>query len=291
MRNSQLKKALHFLWSTYSSISVYSKFLLLFSLFHFSYTNLFCQNNITTPAGARGIGTGNANITYTDIHSAFNNQAGLAYLEKFSANTFIENRFLLKELNLVAIAIAHPTKLGTWGMILQQFGFKDFQEQKIGFNYSRQLFKKMAIGAQFDFLNTRIASFGSDQILTFEIGLHFNLTPKIIAGVHVYNPIRSKIGRNSLPSIFQVGMTYQVSESLNLSGSIEKDVLLPFNLRLGLEYCFQEKIQFQAGVNSNPNRYSIGVGYHLKSIQINVAASFHTVLGTSPAFGLTYKIK
>lgn len=247
---------------------------------------LYGQNAFSTSAGARGIGIGNSNLTYKDIYSGFNNQAGLAYLDGFSGVVFVENRFLLKELQFVGLSVAQSTNSGTWGLALNYFGFADYNEQKVGLNYSRILFDKLAIGAQFDFLNTRIADYGNASGVTFEIGLQYEILDKLIAGAHVYNPIRATIGEEKMPSIIQIGLTYALADYITISGAIEKDTNLPYNLKVGVEYKVFEKVDIRVGINTNPNRFSFGLGYLVNRMQLNVAASYHDILGFSPSFGL-----
>lgn len=249
------------------------------------------QNAFSTAAGARGIGMGNANLTLQDIHSGFNNQAGLAYLDGFSGAAFVENRFLLEELQLATIGIAQATNSGTVGLVLQYFGFEAYNEQKIGLNYSRQLFDKLAIGAQFDFLSTRVKEYGNASAVTFEMGLQYEILDKLTTGIHVFNPIRATLGNENLPSILQIGLTYQVADYLTISGAVEKNTVLPTTAKIGLEYQIVEKIQVRVGMNSNPNRLSFGVGYLVNQLQLNVAATYHDVLGFSPSLGFRFAPK
>ncbi len=271
----------------------YPKFIpfLIFCISFFTASIAFSQNAFSTAAGARGIGMGNANLTLKDVHSGFNNPAGLAYLDGFSGAAFVENRFLLQELQLAAISVAQSTNSGTIGMTLQYFGFEEYNEQKIGLNYSRQLFDKLSIGAQFDFLSTRVKEYGNASAITFEVGLQYEILDKLTAGIHVFNPIRATIGTENLPSIIQIGITYQVADYLTISSAIEKDTALPYNAKFGLEYQVADNIQLRAGMNSNPNRFSFGVGYLVNQLQLNVAATYHDVLGFSPAVGFRFTPK
>jgi len=231
---------------------------------------------------------GNANLTLQDIYSGFNNPAGLAYIDGFSGAAYVENRFLLQELQLAAISIAQPTNSGTIGMTFQYFGFENYNEQKVGVNYSRQLFDKLAIGAQFDFLSTRVKEYGNASAITFEIGLQYEILDKLMTGIHVFNPVRASIGSESLPSIISIGLTYQVAEYLTISGAIEKETILAYNAKIGLEYEIAKKIQLRAGMNSHPSRLSFGVGYLVNQLQLNVAATYHDILGFSPALGFRF---
>ncbi len=264
------------------------KYFLFFCFLLSSCPVIYSQNAFSTSAGARGIGMGNANLTLKDIYSGFNNPAGLAYVDGFSGAAFVENRFLLQELQLAALSIAQSTNSGTIGMTLQYFGFEDYNEQKVGINYSRQLFDKLSIGAQFDFLTTRVREYGNVSAITFEVGFQYEILDKLSTGIHVFNPIRASIGAESLPAIIQVGLSYQVANYLTISGAIEKETILPYNAKIGLEYEIAKKIQLRAGVNSNPNRLSFGVGYIVNQLQLNVAATYHDVLGFSPALGFRF---
>jgi len=264
------------------------KYLLFLYLILSSCPFIYSQNAFSTSAGARGIGMGNANLTLKDIYSGFNNPAGLAFIEGFSGAAFVENRFLLQELQSAAVSIAQSTNSGTIGMTLQYFGFEDYNEQKVGVNYSRQLVDKLSIGAQFDFLSTRVKEYGNATAITFEVGLQYEILDKLTTGIHVFNPVRARIGAESLPAIIQIGLTYQVADYLTISGAIEKETILPYNAKIGLEYEIAKKIQLRAGMNSHPNRLSFGVGYLVNQLQLNVATTYHDVLGFSPALGFRF---
>ncbi len=240
-------------------------------------------------AGARGVGMGGADLNYKSIHSIFNNPAGLAYLDGFSATAFTENRFLLEELKSVSLGLAYPTSSGTIGLLVQYFGFQDFNEQKLGISYSRKLFDKLAIGAQFDLLNTRISEYGSAQAITFEVGLNYEIVRNITAGVHIFNPIRAAILEGEpLPASIQIGVTYQPADYLRWSISVGKDSDLAYSFRTGLEYLLLKKIFFRAGMTTNPNQFSFGLGYLYNNLQFDLATSYHQVLGFSPSIGISY---
>ena len=267
-----------------------SIWLFLFLVGLFSFGAIHAQHHASFSAGARGIGVGDADLAYKNIHSIFNNPAGLAYLESFSATAFVENRFLLEELKSIALGIAYPTSSGTIGLLVQHFGFQDFSEQKIGVNYSRKLFEQLSIAAQFDLLNTRISEYGSAQAITFEVGLNYEIVKGISAGIHLFNPIRATILEGEpLPALIQLGLTYQPADYLRFSTSIAKDTDLPFSFRAGLEYFLLKKVFFRAGINTNPHKFSFGLGYTFNHFQLDIAASYHQLLGFSPAVGLSYQ--
>lgn len=247
------------------------------------------QDGLSGRGGAKSTGLGNAILTFKDIHSLYINQAGLAFLKESAVNAFAQNRFLLSELTQVNLGVASPTPLGAFGISLQYFGSVDYNEKKIGLAYGKKLLEDLAIGAQFSLLPTHIAGYGNKVSLTVEMGLIYGLTEQIEAGVHIFNPIRTEVLDGApIPSIFQMGFTYKPSEYLSLSLAIEKETLNPFNVKIGLEYLFSEKISLLTGINTSPHSFSFGWGYHWDHYWVYVSGSTHSVLGFSPAFGITW---
>ena len=83
-------------------------------------------------SSARSNGLGKTNLNFTDANSLFGNQAGLAGIEELSAMGYVEQRFLLADLNHAAIGAAMPTFSGVFGLTLRNFGTADYQENQIG---------------------------------------------------------------------------------------------------------------------------------------------------------------
>ena len=197
--------------------------LLLFLIY--AHTLLFAQNGTPIIAGARGAAMGNASVGFMDINSIFSNQAGLAYLSKPSTVLVGQRRFLNADINSYALGAAYPTNSGTFGLNIQYYGFEEFKEQKIGLAYARKLFDKFAIGAQIDYLTTRIAEYGSNASFTFELGVHSQIMKNFFLAAHVYSPIQVDINEtDKLPNIFKLGASYLVSKKLNIHVEAEKDI-------------------------------------------------------------------
>lgn len=92
---------------------------------------------------------GNASVAISDLWSAFNNQAGLAWLETSHAGVYYENRFLMKELGYKEL-VAYPLKSGTIGLSFNHFGYSAYNESKIGLAFAKAFGKYLAFGLQLD---------------------------------------------------------------------------------------------------------------------------------------------
>lgn len=159
------------------------KLILLFPLF-FSFS-LFAQNGPINPLSSRSNSIANASVAFTDINSLFNNQAGLADLKNISfllsgQETFDEPSPYSDNMGG---GFAIPISSGTIGVNFHYFGADDFKQNKIGLTYARKLFKTLSIGVQFDMLNTQIPLNKNSNLFTFEIGLQYKLTEKLLLGI------------------------------------------------------------------------------------------------------------
>lgn len=263
----------------------------LYILLLFNTLSVFSQNSATIPAGARGAGMANASVTFTDIYSAFSNQAGLANLQQLTVAAFAEQRFLLKELQTISAAAALPTPSGTFALTLHHFGFEGFNEQKFGIAYGRKLLDGLSIGAQVLLLNTSIPEYGNKLNVTFELGMITQLLPKLQLGAHVYSPMQLELANGeNLPTIFKIGLAYLPSEKLVCTGELEKDIAFPARVKFGIDYQVVEQVHIRTGIATNPTTLAFGAGYRLqKGLAVDIATSYHQTLGFTPTAGFLYQ--
>jgi hypothetical protein len=270
------------------------KYLLSVIFFCFCFHS-YAQNGIPQNAGARGAAMANASLTFTDINSIFTNQAGLGYLENLSFTVYGERRFLVADgLNSFLFGVAYPHKsIGTIGLSVNYFGYGSYNEQKIGLSYSRKLFKRMSIGAQFNYLGTRFGNsyYGSAHSFTFEIGILTKVTKHFHLAAHAFSPARIELPNgDALPSVFKLGAAYIPSDKLRITAEIEKDLINPFNARFGIEYHPIDILFIRAGVSTSPLLASFGLGLNMKGLKIDVSASYHMQLGISPGISVSYVV-
>ncbi len=255
--------------------------------------NLTAQTGSPSLAGARGAALGNAAVTFSDINSAFSNQAGLAFLQSISFTAAAEQRFLLSELQSISAAVALPTSSGTWGLTVNYFGFEAFNQQKIGLAYARKLFDNLSIGAQLLMLNTSIPEYGSKTNLTFELGMISQLLPELRLGVHAYSPARVRLSEEEiLPTVFKIGLAYLPSNRVVCTAEVEKDIDFPVRTKFGVEYQLIEQLHLRVGLATRPINYSFGIGYVFSNgLSLDVAAVHHQYLGFTPAVSISYQRK
>ncbi|MGD1845311.1 MAG: hypothetical protein ACFB10_07955 [Salibacteraceae bacterium] len=244
--------------------------------------------------GGRSAGMGHASVTLSDLWAGHHNQAGLAWLKRPEVGIYYENRFLVRELGLRGALVAVPVGAGVFGLEVQNFGYSLYRESKYGLSYARKLSPKVAIGVQLNYQRTRIAeNYGSNGILTGEVGVRVKVTPEWTMGAHVFNPSRSRFAdfdNERVPTILRIGTDYRFSEKVMLAIETEKDLDQKPVVKVGAEYQILEVMFIRAGIGSNPYRNSFGFGFKFNEVTIDLSAAYHEVLGYSPQASLSYRI-
>lgn len=254
---------------------------------------VMAQSNIHI--GARSAGMAHASVTLSDVWSTHHNQAGLAWLKKPVAGVYYQNKFSISQLSNFGLAYAHPIKKGTFAIQWSNFGYKLYQENKVGFAYALQLSEKLSGGIQLDYLSTRLGGiYGSNAAFTAEAGLQAKLTNKLTLGAHIFNPSRTKLNDyndEAIKTVMRLGLGYKLSEKVNLVVETEKDVDHVAALKSGIEYNANKKISFRGGVSTGPTIGAFGFGLNMEKYQLNIAATYHQTLGFSPEISFNYQFK
>lgn len=270
-----------------------NKYLLIIAFFCFADIQSGFAQVINDPVGARSTAMAGVNATLSDVWSANNNQAGLAFVEDLSAGLYYENRFLLKETSYKAGAFVLPTKTGAFGVSIASFGFTEFMETRAGLSYGLKFSERFAVGVQMNYLRTSLTQeFGSKNSVTGAVGLIGKLNDEITIGAHVYNPNRSKLAEydnERIPTVMKLGMDYRFSGKLMIVVETEKDIDFDAIVKFGVEYQFMDILYVRGGISNNPTSSAFGFGLIMKNFILEASSSFHQTLGMTPGISLIYK--
>ncbi len=145
-----------------------------------------------------------------------------------------------------------------------------------------------------NYLTTRIGeNYGNTSALAVEAGLQAQLSKELSIGAHIYNPNRAKVAAfndERIPTIMRIGLNYTFSEKVFVVAETQKDIDYPANFKAGVEYRVVEVLYLRAGVSTGPVLNTFGFGLNLKQFRLDIASSYHSVLGYSPHVSLTYNV-
>jgi len=244
------------------------------------------------PAGAAQAGTGSVSVFTTGIWSTHNNPAGLAKLMNPATGLYIENRFLIKELFFNVGSFAVPVKNGGFGIAISHLRLGQYTNTFAGLAYGRKFGERLSAGVRFDYYHI---SFGKEyeagSAVSFDAGIQWEISESVSLACNVFNPTRVKLLERSdehIPSIIRTGISYKPIPELVMLTEIEKSSESDLNIAFGMEYSFDNKLFIRAGLGINSSKFSFGFGYVYSQFSVDVAASWHQLLGFTPQASLAY---
>lgn len=248
--------------------------------------------------GATASSMGNTFVTGTDLLSAVSNQSSLPLLEYPAIAIDYASEFMLQELSTKSIAAAIPTRFnGTASVLISQFGFHLFHQNKIGIGYGMRFAEKITGGIQLDYLHTKIADvYGSSGLFTFEMGLRYQVNDQWSTAFHLFNPIRSRITEyidERLTTGMTIGASYRPSEQVLLQAQVQKLIDQKPSVSAGIQYAPVDQLFVRCGINTSKSysAASFGAGVQLQRLSIDVAGRYHQVLGFCPSSTIIYHFK
>ncbi|HLP73734.1 MAG TPA: hypothetical protein VK155_12585 [Bacteroidales bacterium] len=245
------------------------------------------------PAGAREAGMSYVCLTGNSFWSSFHNQALLAG-SSLSAGFSYENRFGIKELGTRYAALRVPAGNASIGGVYSYFGYPDFRRQSAGIACGLQLSRKISAGAQVDYFSEKTTGEYSDhQAITFETGLLFSVNENVSLGVHVFNPLPDRLHDIKLPTIIRAGAGISLSPSLFAGFEAEmNDVSYRKALvvRAGFDFEAIRHLFLRGGFSSENSSFSMGLGYDLGFVQLDLAFATHDRLGITSTASFIFEI-
>lgn len=254
----------------------------------FSHTK--AQILLTDVSSAQSAATCDATVAQTGIVSLFNNQAGLVDVQTLSAIVASEWRFGVKDLKPIAFGLVLPAKSGVFGFTLNHFSFDNTREDVLGVAFAKKMSPKLNASLRLNATNYSVDEYGSTLLLSFELGMNYSIFEQIKIGFHVKNPIQQKLNETDFtPSVFRLGVAYQVNEAVNLTLETAKDNFNPADFRLGLNYKVAPNFTVRGGFGTAPTRFAFGLSYFLsEKFAIDLGLSSHSALGLTPSVSLCF---
>ncbi len=247
-------------------------------------------------AGSRSAGMCRSSVSITDFWSIYNNQAGLAGIEKSMIGVYYESRFLMTNLGSRFISGVVPLNVGVIGLSYYNMGYELFSRQKIGLAFARSFGSNTRVGVQLDYIITSIGGdYGNINNVTFELGVQSDVTETLTLGAWVFNPLLIHISDHNnekIPAIIRFGFTWKISD--NLMTLVESGINSnesPVVIRGGAEYNIKDNYFFRTGFSTGEEIFSFGAGIVIKKLTFDISSIMHKTLGFSPQSSLIFIIK
>jgi len=262
------------------------------------FLSIFCMDAIAqrgshTYEGSIRAGLANIGTTLRSNDAIFSNLANVALSDsQFGISLGSQNRFQLSEFTTAQIGGYYAlSDYNFVSLSISSYGFSDYKENKISAAFTRKLMDNLALSANFDYNQTSISEHGQTSYLTYGIGLAGNFSKRISYGVYAFNFQNNEIAPSSDSNAFiQLGVSNKVTDKLTLHGEAEKYIDENLNIKIGVNYRLHPSVALRLGYYTDPGAFSFGFSYFLSPLlQIDMAAQYDILLGTSPSISLQYR--
>lgn len=228
----------------------------------------------------------------SDQLALFGNVANLTKHDKLKFSVIFSRPFGLKELSHSGLALAIPSKYGSFGLAASRFGFSLYRESLLSFGYANNPHKNIYFGISLNMMEVRIKGYGVGRSISLNSGILAEVKDNIILGLTVRNINSPKISADdrSLPRSMRLGLLYLPANNIKVIAEYQKEESFDDILRVGTEIELYPSQFLRLGVSNNPSIISMGFGLTSNGITIDYSAVTHQFLGTTQniSFGFTF---
>ncbi len=243
-------------------------------------------------SGARSLGMAGAGVMLTGQGSGTGNPAGLAALSDLTLGLQYANYFLVPELGQGAFSVGLPAITGAFSLDYKSRGSTFYRENQACLSFGKALGNKLRAGIGLHYLMIRQpAGFENLSALIPSLGLQAMPINGLTIGIRVFNPAAQNYrpaGHLHLPVIIGAGLGYKLGDEVLVCFEAEKEDHEKIKYCGGIEISWQKSLVARFGVSSGVFPcYSFGLGFQLRFLKIDLAATRHPVLGFSPVIAIT----
>lgn len=236
---------------------------------------------------------GNSITALTDNLYSSSNQAVFGLSDFPALNMEYENHFCVSELSLVNAGFSLPTRWFNVGFSCSFFGFSEYNESSFGLQFSRKLSPYFSLGAEVDYVSVLFSPQECGSAFLPQIGFLVFPTKNLTIGFHSYNFTLSSIStvyqHESLPSVFSLGLQYQIDQSLLVITEVSKNLVENASFSAGVEYVVVKELSLRAGFFAKETILpSFGLGLHVGNFSFDLGMQYHSTLGVNSSAGVIY---
>lgn len=258
----------------------------------FTQTTLCCSGQGWNPVGSRSASLANTSVCLDDVWAYHHNPGATASIQKISIGAYYESRFLTRELQTQALALAIPLKVGVLSAGAQFFGYEQFRNTRAGLGYSMKFTDFLQVGVQGNIQTLRLGgNYGSTTSGTVEAGILAKVSEKWSIGISVMNIGRQRISplNDRFATVLRAGCQYKPSKKVSILAEVEKQVITKISFRGAVEYQPVKPLFIRLGAQSAPMEFALGFGYQVSGFSIDLGSKYHQTLGWTPNIGLNYQ--
>lgn len=237
-------------------------------------------------------GMGNASVGLYDFWALYNNQAGLANINNIEVGVSYDHNYQIWQTGIAAAGFVLPTQSGNFALMTNRYGYSGYAEHNNALSYARNLGEKFSASLTFNYLVfSQAEAPQSKGAFFFQTGFISKPIDKLQIGLHLYNPSMATLedyNNKKVPTIVRFGLAYFFTSEVLCSIETEKDIDQKIRFKSGIQYMAINNFYLRTGFLTNPNQFSLGIGYNLNRFVTDIAITTHEILPLSSQISFKY---
>ena len=162
--------------------------------------------------------------------------------------------------------MGYGQKISTWALAgtFSMFGDSFFNESRLSVGFGNQL-GIAGLGVRLNYHQIVAEGYETQSAWSIDFGGIAQLSPSFLIGAEIQNlnqAMYSNSEYSEVPVRFKCGVNILPVQNFNLLAEIEKELNLPVNMKLGVQYEIVKSFMIRTGINSNPAKMFFGMGFH-----------------------------
>jgi len=205
---------------------------------------------------------------------------------------YIPGQFGLSELARSGFCFALPIGPGVFALGVTRFGFALYNETTASLVYGFRVSPALSAGLSVNVYRLSIAHYGKAWPVGFDAGVLLAITENVQWGIAACNINAPSFGRakEALPQLIVTGIRYAPLDGASVQMDVQKDIIYPAELHLGVEYSLFGTLALRGGTTSEVSTFSLGVGLKYDFIQLDYSFTSHLELGTTHHVSLSVNL-
>lgn len=239
------------------------------------------------------LGMGKAALAQEGIFTLQDNPSGIAHISSLTVSSAYQQHFGNTGISTQAFNFAVPfLSSSVVGLTLVNYGIFDLTSLlRGGISFVRAFGEDVSASLTANYHQYFVKQYQAEDRFSADLGFQYNFSPTFRIGLFWRNIASARFSSYIDQRILQeagLGALVKVGRELEATADIWYEVPQRITYRTGLVYSFDRFFLLRAGVFSNPTTYTTGVGFRSNHWQIDIASSFHAILGSSPQFSMSY---
>jgi hypothetical protein len=238
-------------------------------------------------------GTAESSVASRQIYASYlRNPAISSQVNHAHFSLFFTQPYGMPDLRTGSFITHFRLKKYGFGLSTVLLGNEIYRETQVIGNLSRSFYnEQFSFGLNIRWYNLQVDGYGSMNVAGVDAGIQYQLHNGILMGFALRNVNQPGIAGQAeqLPSIIQLGMSFQLTNRVDTYLSVQKDSWYPLSVRFGVSMLINSYFQFQTGFNSSPSVPSMGMSLNRHWISVQYGFRYHFDLGGTHVWGLSFE--